>query len=195
MQSENRPRDAPGRPHRAPSARPHGHLRQRGIAARSPPCRTSQKEAEVLLGNIPRGHHRELQVLFSILSTKPKGRRAGEAGADYRPLRRGWCLGTERFREELLEQMEEGMGAERYGEERRETMQARAERMVAEELQALGWGEEDLAHRPKGDPGKVAMAVRLRAQSTMTTKWIATRLEMGTPGYLHRLLHPQRRSA
>lgn len=120
--------------------------------------------------------------------------RAAESGADYRPLRRGWCLGTERFREELLEQMEEGMGAEHYGEERRETMQARAERIVAEELEALRWGEQDLAQRPKGDPGKVAMAVRLRAESTMTAKWIAARLQMGTPGYLHHLLHRPRRS-
>jgi hypothetical protein len=70
-----------------------------------------------------------------------------------------WCLGTERFREELLEQMQEGMGTEHYGEERRETTQARAERIVAEELKARTWREQDLAQRPKGDPGKVAMAV------------------------------------
>ena len=34
-------------------------------------------------------------------------RRAGEAGADYQKLRRGWCLGTESFRKELLGQMKE----------------------------------------------------------------------------------------
>ncbi|MCP5518355.1 MAG: hypothetical protein H7A45_13960 [Verrucomicrobiales bacterium] len=90
--------------------------------------------------------------------------------------------------------MEERLGAEHHGQERRETMQGEAERIVAEELEALGWGEEDLAQRPKGDPGKVAMAVRLKAESTMTAKWIAARLQIGTPGCLHHLLHRQRRS-
>ncbi|MCP5518735.1 MAG: transposase [Verrucomicrobiales bacterium] len=159
----------------------------------APSKRWSWLRVDRLLGE--HGIGRESAAGRRELERRVEGRRAGEAGADYRPLRRGWCLGAERFREELLEQMEEGMGAEHYGEERRETMQARAERMVAEELQALGWREEDLAHRPKGDPGKVAMAVRLRAQSTMTAKWIAARLEMGTPGYLHHLLHRQQRSA
>jgi REP element-mobilizing transposase RayT len=39
---------------------------------------------------------------------------------------RKWCLGRERFREELPEQIQEGMGAEHYGEERRELTQLRS---------------------------------------------------------------------
>ena len=37
---------------------------------------------------------------------------------------------------------------------------ARAERIVAEELQRLGWREADLARLANGDAGKVAAAVR-----------------------------------
>jgi REP element-mobilizing transposase RayT len=61
-------------------------------------------------------------------------RRGGERGGDYGPLRRGWCLGRESFRKELLGQMKEGMGAEHYGAERQETMEAYAEGIVAAEL-------------------------------------------------------------
>ena len=52
-------------------------------------------------------------------------RRAEETGADYKRVRRGWCLGDEAFRKELLGQMKERLGAEHYGEERQETAEAR----------------------------------------------------------------------
>ena len=48
-------------------------------------------------------------------------RRAAEDTEAYRAVRRGWCLGDKRFRKELLEEMAGKMGAEHYGEERRES--------------------------------------------------------------------------
>jgi putative transposase len=119
--------------------------------------------------------------------------RAGEAGVDYRELRRGWCWGAELFRKELLDQMTERMGAEHYGLERQETMEARAEAIVAEELKRRRWTEEELGRRAKGEAQKVTMAVRLRAETTVTVKWIAERLRMGAPGYLHHLLYLRRK--
>ena len=53
-------------------------------------------------------------------------RRGAEEGEEFKPIRRGWCLGEEKFREELLTQMSERMGAEHYGEERAETAEALA---------------------------------------------------------------------
>ena len=47
-------------------------------------------------------------------------------------------------------------------------------------MQRLGWSEADLANRRKGDAGKVAIARRLRRESTMTLRWIAQRLGMGS---------------
>ncbi len=35
-----------------------------------------------------------------------------EEDEEFKPIRRGWCLGEEKFREELLTQMSERMGAE-----------------------------------------------------------------------------------
>jgi hypothetical protein len=42
------------------------------------------------------------------------------------------------------------------------------------------------AYYAKGDAGKVAVAARLRAETTMTVGWIAERLGMGTRGHLNR---------
>jgi hypothetical protein len=69
---------------------------------------------------------------------------------EFKPIRRGWCLGEEKFREELLTQMSERMGTEHYGEERAETAEGLAELIIAEELKRARWQEADLKTRPKG---------------------------------------------
>jgi REP element-mobilizing transposase RayT len=120
-------------------------------------------------------------------------RRGAEEGEEFKPIRRGWCLGEETFREELLAKMSERMGAEHYGEERAATVEALAERIIAEELKLGRWQEADLKTRPKGDSVKVALAARLRAETTMTVGWIAERLAMGTRGYLNHLLYRRRK--
>ncbi len=120
-------------------------------------------------------------------------RRGAEEGEEFKPIRRGWCLGEEKFREELLTQMSERMGAEHYGEERAETAETLAELIIAEELKRWRWQEAELKTRPKGDPVKVDLAARLRAETTMTVGWIAERLAMGTRGYLNHLLYCRRK--
>jgi putative transposase len=119
-------------------------------------------------------------------------RRAAERETDYQNVRRGWCLGTDSFRKELLGQMKERMGAEHYGTERQETMEEHAEGVVAEELKRRRWPEGELSRRPKGDAQKVAIALRLRAETAMTVQWIAERLRMGTSSYVNHLLYRQR---
>ena len=55
--------------------------------------------------------------------------------------RRGWCLGSEEFKQRLLEQMEGRVGEHHSGGVRQEVAKAKAERIVAEELRRLGWKE------------------------------------------------------
>ncbi|HSY18448.1 MAG TPA: transposase [Candidatus Acidoferrales bacterium] len=123
-----------------------------------------------------------------------EARRTDEAGTDYQGLRRGWCFGADTFREELLAQMHTRIGAEHYGTERRETAEALAERLVQAELKWLRWQEADLGRRTKGDAAKVALALRLRAETVMTVPWIAERLAMGTAGYVNHLLYLRRKA-
>jgi putative transposase len=127
------------------------------------------------------------------LEREVERRRQAEANEDYRTLRRGWCLGDEAFRKELLEQMNGRIGAEHYGEERAETAECRAERLVLEELKRRRWTEEDLSRRAKGDMVKVKLAARLREETTMTVAWIAERLRMGTAGYVNNRLYRMRK--
>ena len=51
-----------------------------------------------------------------------------------------------------------------------------------------------MEQRAKGDAQKVAIAARLRAESAVTVRWLAERLQMGTPGYVHHLLYRQRKA-
>jgi putative transposase len=96
-------------------------------------------------------------------------------------FRSAWCLGGESFRKECLEQMEGRLGDNHPGEIRRETAEAKAERLIAEELSRLGWGQEDLVTHAKSDPRKLAIAARLRQETTLSIKQIAERLQLGKP--------------
>jgi REP element-mobilizing transposase RayT len=111
-------------------------------------------------------------------------RRAHETGQDWKGLRRGWYLGEEKFRHELLEQVRLSVGPNHDGGQRRESAEEKAERIVHGELRKLGWPERRLSQRPKGDAGKVRIARRLRRETTMTLAWIAQRLAMGTAGHV-----------
>ena len=115
--------------------------------------------------------------------------RGMEMSDEFNKIRRGWCYGEEAFRRELLLQAGQQMGEHHYGEERGESAQDKAERLVAAGL--VGWQESDLALRRKGDPVKLALAQRLRKETTMPLKWICQRLAMGPWKAVNRRLYEQ----
>lgn len=116
-----------------------------------------------------------------------EARRRAEGAGQYEP--EGWCLGSEEFRQELLVQIGKLAGPLHIGEDISQSVQAKAERIVQEELLALKWAEQELVVRRKGDPRKVRIAARLRRETTVTLLWIATRLHMGAPGHVSSLLY------
>jgi REP element-mobilizing transposase RayT len=120
-------------------------------------------------------------------------RRRQEDGSEFDAVRRGWCLGSEEFRHELLAAAAERVGASHYGEERRESGEEKASRIVREELRRRGVREEELPGMRKGDKVKVSLAQRLRRETTMSLKWIARRLHMGSWTYVSNLLHGKRK--
>lgn len=73
--------------------------------------------------------------------------RSGENGTEFQAVRREWCAGSTEFRRELLEQMVRAMGPHHDGQERWETAEAVAARIVAKQLARLGWSDDDLANR------------------------------------------------
>jgi REP element-mobilizing transposase RayT len=104
-------------------------------------------------------------------------------------FRRGWCLGGEEFKNQMLEKMEGKLGEHHSGELRRETAEAKAERIVAEELRRLGWQQTELEVRRKSDPGKLGIAARLRKETTLSIKAIAARAHLGTSKSANARLH------
>jgi hypothetical protein len=53
----------------------------------------------------------------------------------------------------------------------------------------LGWSEEELARRRKNDAGKLGIAVRIRRETTLTVKAIASRVHLGTSYTANKRLH------
>jgi REP element-mobilizing transposase RayT len=121
-------------------------------------------------------------------------RRAYEAGRDWKAIRRGWCLGDQNFRRELLEQMDGQMREHHYGQERQESAEDKAQRLVRDGLRKASWTEADLGLQRKSDAVKIHLALRLRQETTMTLKWIAERLQMGAWTHLNKRLYDHRRN-
>jgi REP element-mobilizing transposase RayT len=106
-------------------------------------------------------------------------RRGKDEPGQWRTVRRGWFFGGTPLKEELLERMGGEMGEHHGGEERLETDEQKAQRLVLEELRRRRWTEGDLEKRRKTDATKVKIAARLRGETVMTLDWIAERLRMG----------------
>ena len=118
-------------------------------------------------------------------------RRGAEGRQEYKAIRRGWFLGNEALKKELLAQMSKKAGKSHYGEELLESVEAKAERIVAEEMKRVEWNEEELKHRRKGDRGKTRIARRLRRETMVSMRWIAERLQMGSVSMVAHCLRRQ----
>jgi len=94
---------------------------------------------------------------------------------EFKRVERGWCLGGEEFRRELLEQVDTRPGLSHFGEVAQEAEAVQAEQWVIEGLKRMGWSEADLRAPRKGEPRKVDLAWELRSQTMMPLAWIASR--------------------
>jgi hypothetical protein len=67
----------------------------------------------------------------------------------------------------------------------------RLEALDEEALKPLQRGrqESELATRRRSDPGKLAIAARLRSETTLPIKWIAARVQIGTAQGAKSVLH------
>ncbi len=115
-------------------------------------------------------------------------RSEGEAPERLASLRRGWRLGAADFLQRLTEKLGRRGQAHELARERRETDAERAEQIVRQGLQKLGWSEADLSRHPKGDARKAALADKLRRETPVTRAWIAQRLGIGSASYVSHLL-------
>ena len=117
-------------------------------------------------------------------------RRENPDAPQYGQIRRGWRWGSEEFVARILDRIAGHLGESQTRRERQESMEHRAKRIVAEELTQAGWEARRLPAERKGHPVKVQLARRLRGETTVSLKWIAENLSMGTWSHVANLLRP-----
>ena len=103
-------------------------------------------------------------------------------------IRRGWSFGAQDFIARLLDRMPGSVSEPHHARERSQSDEQRAEAIILTRLRELGWGKTELTAQRKSDPHKIALARDLRSQTTMSLKWIAHRLEMGSWTHVSNLL-------
>jgi putative transposase len=108
---------------------------------------------------------------------------SAEQQEQWRQLRRGWYLGSDGFRDQLMDYAAravtghqrasyEGAALQRHDEDE-------AERLVSGALTQLGMLSEELATRKRNDPAKQAVAWLVKGRTVVSDTWIVKRLEMG----------------
>src|SRR5205823_5120379 len=92
-------------------------------------------------------------------------------------IRRGWSFGAEDFVARLHTQCST---EPHHARERAQTEEQKADAITLARLKKLGWVKTELVNRHKGDPHKATLERGLRSQTTMSLKWVAQRLQMGS---------------
>jgi len=158
----------------------------------APPHRPAWLRVDRLLGE--HGIGQDAVAGRREFEDRMEARRAAESDpAEWRAIRRGWCLGPAEFKTDLLERMAEKLGEYHAGELKRESAEAKGEKIIEQELKRLRWSPAEMSQRPKSDPAKLAIAARLR-ETTLTLPWIAARLHAGTWKSLNAKLHRWRKT-
>lgn len=105
-------------------------------------------------------------------------------------IRRGWYVGDERFRDKLVDQLDETSNGDNIrGEVRRLHNERGAEILLAEILDKLQMSEPELLKVKATAKVKQAAAWYLHKNTSMTIQWISERLGMGHRSNASRNIH------
>ena len=103
---------------------------------------------------------------------------------------RGWFLGSPTAKRELAKELVKANPLVEWdGADQRSLNEARWENIVREEMTRSGKAECDIDQDLKGAPWKVAIAKRLRRETTVGNPWIAERLSMGHRNHVSLLVN------
>ena len=122
-------------------------------------------------------------------------RRREDLSREFKPVERGWCLGSQAFRRELLAQVSEGLEGNHSGEVMQEAAEVRAEQWVAESLKQMGLDRPGPGLAPQGRRREGATGIRTAGQDDDAAELDRRAAQDGSRGYLTWLLHRYRRRA
>jgi hypothetical protein len=101
-------------------------------------------------------------------------------------IRRGWSFGAEDFIARLLDRIPGSVSEHHQGREWSETDEQKSRSHYLRTAHEAWLGKKRTCG--KSDPQKVALARVVRAQTPMSLKWIARRLDMGSWTHVSNLL-------
>lgn len=128
----------------------------------------------------------------SCVATIAASKQRRDVDPDWAKVRRGWCLGSETFRESLLMRLDDlraGVKPSSHaGDEIREHNEHQAQRLLQRGLKVLGLTPAQLTELPKGAIEKQVLAWFIRRQTMVSNAWLSTALACGhpsnIPGYI-----------
>jgi len=107
-----------------------------------------------------------------------------EVDAEWRKIRRGWCFGSEAFRDEMVDKLDSVIGIKGKrdsfdGAQSRLHDERAALRLLEKGLESLNLNQADLPGMRKSCLEKCALAWLLRKNTCVTNEWIKKALCMG----------------
>ena len=145
-------------------------------------------EKGVQTDNMP-GRHR-----FELLMEDRKLQELAGSLPDYEAIRKGWFYGEEANRRELLGKLDAAADENeaQSGVIFRESQRMKATDLLKELLRREKLSVSHLKQMRKGDPVKIKLAAEIRKRTTMSLKWTAEHLHMGSLTYVSNLLSLER---
>ena len=129
-------------------------------------------------GRIRFAEHMEHRILGIRHADKP-----WEADEQWKKIRRGWHLGGEAFKAEMLERISGVISRDKGTPFGGDVVQAhdehRAEILLKEGMAKLNINDSDLADMPGCSQEKYALAWLVRRNTSVKVTWIKKRLQMG----------------
>lgn len=121
--------------------------------------------------------------------------KAGYQGDFERQIKRGWYLGSEEYREDLLKELGTDLTRDTVrGEQRRDHSQQTAEEYLEAACVMLNISEEELRQMKANRIEKQAVAWLLKSTTTVSGVWLSERLGLGHPSNHSRAMRRFRES-
>ena len=130
-----------------------------------------------------RGRRLYEEFIEECMSSYRKKKGKAELNEDWRPIRRGWCLGAEDFRERMLEKLDgvlkKGQRDSYHGSSKRAHDERAAVEILRRGLAGLELTVDEVRELKNVDLRKQALAWMVKTRSVVTHEWVCERLGMG----------------
>ena len=135
------------------------------------------------MADTPAGRRKYAEYMGQRVEEVRHSDKPWKADDSWQKIRRGWYLGSDGFRREMLDRLGAAMGTSKResfsGEEVRTHDETRAEELIAAGMKGLRLTEADLDSMIKNSPEKYALAWLVRRNTCVGNAWIKARLRMG----------------